>query len=38
MSDLYVCVHKHVTLGLGGSCSSRKFLEIRCSEIASEAI
>ena len=35
MSDLYACVHKHARLGGSGG---RKFLEIRCSEIASEAI
>ena len=41
MSDVYVCIYKQATRqdygGLGG-CSPRKFLEIRCSEIASGAI
>ena len=36
MSDVYVCMHGR--LGGLGACSPRKFLEIRCSEIASEAI
>ena len=34
-------LHKHTRLGGGGgleACSPRKFLEIRCSEIASEVI
>ena len=34
MSDVYVCGK---TWGAGG-CSPRKFLEIRCSEVASGAI
>ena len=34
MSDL----HKHARLGGSGGIPSRKVLEIRCSEIASEAI
>ena len=34
-----VCMHKHARLGgSGGICSPRRFLEIRCSMIASEAI
>ena len=38
MSDVYVCMHKHVRLGgIWGHTPSEK-LEIRCSEIASEAI
>ena len=40
MSNVYVCICKkqgRKTRGLGG-CSPRKFLEIRCSEIASGAI
>ena len=41
MSDVYVCIYKQASRqdygGLGG-CSPRKFLEIRCSEIASGAI
>ena len=31
-------MHKHGRVGGLGACSPRKFLEIRCSEIASEAI
>ena len=31
-------LHKHTRLGGVEACSPRKFLEIRCSEIASEAI
>ena len=41
MSDVYVYMYKHASMqdkGDLGPCSSRKFLEIRCSEIASEAI
>ena len=38
MSDLYVCMHKHARVGGLGACSPRKFLEIRSSEVASEAI
>ena len=36
---MYVCMHKHARLG-GSECMlpPRKCLEIRCSEIASEAI
>ena len=34
MSNLY----KDTRLGGSGACSPRKFLEIRCSEIAFEAI
>ena len=41
MSNVYVCVYKQTSTqdqeGLGG-CSPRKFLEIRCSEVASGAI
>ena len=41
MSNVYVCVYKQTSRqdqgGLGG-CSPRKFLEIRCSEVASGAI
>ena len=41
MSNVYVCVYKQTSTqdqgGLGG-CSPRKFLEIRCSKIASGAI
>ena len=39
MSDLYICMQPCKTRGRDlGACSPRKFLEIRCSEIASEAI
>ena len=38
MSDLYVCMHKYARLGGLGACFPRKFLEVRSSEIASEAI
>ena len=38
MSDVYVCMHKNARAGGSGGCSPRKILEIRCSEIASEAI
>ena len=38
VSDVYVCMHKHARLGGLGAYSPRKFLGIRCSEIASEAI
>ena len=31
-------LHKHTRLGGSGACSPRKFLEIRCPEIVSEAI
>ena len=41
MSNVYVCVYKQTSRqdkwGAGG-CSPRKFLEIRCSEVASGAI
>ena len=39
-SNLYVCVGKHTKLGRGvwGMLLPRKFLEIRCSEIASGAV
>ena len=33
-----VCMHKHARLGGVGTCFPRKILEMRCSEIASEAI
>ena len=33
-----VCMHKDARLGGLGACSPRKILEIRCSEVASEAI
>ena len=37
MSDVYVYMHKHERIGgSGGICSSMKFFDIRCSEIASE--
>ena len=36
MSVVHLCKHKHVRIG--GSGSPRKFCEIRCFEIASEAI
>ena len=36
MSDLYVCMYKHAKVRGPGACSPRKFLEIRCSKIASE--
>ena len=32
-----VCVSKQQVVG-SGACSARKFFEIRCSEIASEAL
>ena len=38
MCDMYVWLHKHARLRGLGACSPRKFLEIRCSEMASEAI
>ena len=38
MSDVYVWMYNHARLGGVGACSPRKFLEIRYSEIASEAI
>ena len=39
MSDLYVCVQKHARLGGSwGHALPGNFLEIRCSEITSEAI
>ena len=39
MSDVYVCMPKVCkTRGGLGACSPRKILEIRCSEIPSEAI
>ena len=39
MSEVYVCTHKHVSLGgSGGMLPQDIFGEIRCSEIASEAI
>ena len=40
MSVVYLCMYKHACkharLGGLGVCSPRKFLDIRCSEIASE--
>ena len=36
MSDVYDC-HKHGRVGSLGACSNRKILEIRCSEVTSEA-
>ena len=36
MSDVYD-YHKHGRVGGLGACSPRKILEIRCSEVASEA-
>ena len=38
MDIWFVCMHKHVRVGGSVGCPPRKFLEIRCSEIASEAI
>ena len=35
---MYACISKHARQGRLGACSPRKFLEIRCSEIASEDI
>ena len=32
---IYAYINKHARLGSLGGCSPRKFLEIRCSEIAS---
>ena len=40
MSDVYVCIYKQASMqdyGVWG-CSPRKFLKIRCSEIASGVI
>ena len=40
MPDVYVCIYKQASMqdyGVWG-CSHRKYLEIRCSEIASGAI
>ena len=36
MSDVHACMHKQTRTR--GACSPRKFLQIRSSEIASEAI
>ena len=33
---VHICMHKHARLVGLGAYSSRKFLEMRCSEIASE--
>ena len=39
MDVWFVCMHKHARLGGGAeTCYPRKFLEIRCYEIASETI
>ena len=35
---MYVCMHKHTKLGGSGGMLPQEILEIRCSEIASEAI
>ena len=35
---IYGCMNMHARGVWPGACSPRKFLEIRCSEIASEAI
>ena len=40
MSNVYICIYKQASMqdyGVWG-CSPRKFLEIKCSEIASGAI
>ena len=37
MSDVYVYMHKHARLGGSGGMLPQEILEIRCSEIASEA-
>ena len=33
-----MCMYAYISKGGSGGCSPRKFLEIRCSEIASGAI
>ena len=38
MCVVYVYIHKHARLGESGGMLPQKFFEIRCSEIASEAI
>ena len=38
MHGCLICMYAYNHARLGGSGSPRKFLEIRCSEIASEAI
>ena len=38
MCDVYVCVYKYASLGGSGGTLPQKKSEIRCSEIASEAI
>ena len=38
MSDVYVYMHKHASLGKSGGMLPMKFLEIRCSEIAWGAV
>ena len=38
MSDVYVCMHKHGRLGGSGGMLPQEILEIRSSEVPSEAI
>ena len=37
VSVVHVCMHKHARLGGLGACAPKKFFEIRCPKIASEA-
>ena len=38
MCDVYICVYKYASLGGSGGMLPQKKSEIRCSEIASQAI